>query len=228
MRRTGLPALSLDDDAASKLPVLAHPQLDVEQGNGVSAVAVAWYERGLEITVRFLDEDRPHPCSDRAYDCLRTPLFGRRSDIETFFILHADGDVFFPGTASGDAGWSAMAPAHVTAAIPLDQFERDEAGRPIVYVNTWSHLFGHKNNNAHMALVRSRPAAGAAVADDGAADMYPVLSATRAEVDAEYRGYIRSLSATMTPALQLKLGARLSPPNAGAHQRLNAKMMTRE
>eukprot|EP00962_Isochrysis_galbana_P032116 scaffold10530_cov96-Isochrysis_galbana.AAC.4 len=45
------------------------------------------------------------------------------------------------------------------------------AGRPIVYVNTWSHLFGHKNNNAHMALVRSRPAAGSAVADDSAVDL---------------------------------------------------------
>jgi len=82
--------------------------------------------------------------------------------------------------------------------------------------------------NAHMALVRSRPAAGSAVADDSAADLYLVMSATRAEVDAEYRGCIRSLSATMTPALQVKLGARLPPPDAGAHQRLNAKMMTRE
>jgi hypothetical protein len=226
-----LPVLSLSDDAGSRLPVIALPEQDVEHGNGVSAVAVAWYERGQEITVHFRDEDRPDKCSDMAYDCLRSPLFGRRSDIETFFLLQADGEVFFPGTASGDAAWSAAAPAHLTASIPLDQFQRDGAGRPIVYVNTWNHLFGHKNNNEHMPLVSSRPAAGSAVAvaNDGArVPLYPVLSASRAEVDRQYRGCIRSLNATMTPALQGKLGARLPSPEAGAPQSLDAKMMSRQ
>lgn len=197
-------------EVESLLPIFALPQSDVTNGNGISAVWVAEYENGIELSVKFDDEDRPTKCGDMFYDAIRKPLFGRSSDIETIFFLHKLGTVHLPGTASGDSNWASMAPQHLTKTIPLKQFESDSASkRHIFYVNTWSHLMGEKNNNTQMSMVRVAPAVGLE-SSDPKESLYTVLQGSRAEVDAQFRGCCSSVSKVMTDDTKAKLGRRIA------------------
>ena len=214
--------------------VFAMPQVDVQEGkNGIETVYLAEYDKGVEVTVEFADEDRPGWCGlcDCLYDCLRRPLFGRRKDIETFFVLlpkqqqeqqqqqqdtqNQPERVHFPGTASGPSQtYQTTNPQHVTETVPLSAFERytsnnnntaetdddtDDDERPIViYVNTWNHLFGHRNNNPSMKLLYlSSPN-----------DYTLRMGMGRSQVDQQYKGCITSVQNPMPPDIQSQLGAR--------------------
>ena len=94
----------------SHLPVVAGPTVDFQGLNQLQTVYIAEYENGAEITLLFLDEDRPNACEDCLYDTIRRPLFGRYSDVETIIII--GNDVIFPGTYSGDQTWKEKVPQH--------------------------------------------------------------------------------------------------------------------
>lgn len=64
---------------AGHLPRLAIPKVDQEGENNLQTVYAAHYENGTELTLLFLDEDRPNKCEDCLYDTIRRPLFGRFS-----------------------------------------------------------------------------------------------------------------------------------------------------
>lgn len=78
-----LPAVSEEELSQLRqeghLPCLAVPQVDQQGHNNLQTVYVAKYEHGTELTLLFLDEDRPNQCQDCLYDTIRRPLFGRRS-----------------------------------------------------------------------------------------------------------------------------------------------------
>ena len=67
--------------SAGHLPVVATPAVDFHGKNQLQTVYIAQYENGAEITLLFLDEDRPNMCEDCLYDTIRRPLFGRYSDV---------------------------------------------------------------------------------------------------------------------------------------------------
>ena len=177
--------------------------------NGIETVYMAEYAGGVEITVEFADEDYPGMCGllDCTYDCIRRPLYGRKKDIETFFVLQGDKDqatVHFPGTYSGPTqNYQTKNPKHLNATVPPADFEReacqdDKDGALVVWVNTWNHLFGPKNNNPDMELVRvSAPT-----------DFVLRLGFSRHEVDAQYKGCITSVSDTIPEKIQTQLGQR--------------------
>jgi len=199
------------------LPCVATPSVDFDGKNQLSCLYVAEYENGAEWTFLFLDEDRPNACQDCCYDYIRRPLFGRFSDIETVFVV--DDKVEFPGTYSADQAWRAKVPSHNDAAIELARFEKHEPeddgsppsegqGQhlPILWVNTWNHLFGEKNNNTNLEITYMCPKL---TADGGKFSDFLIRKGTRAEVDARFRGVITSVSTVMTEERQRRLGKRL-------------------
>ncbi|KAL3915794.1 MAG: hypothetical protein SGARI_008109, partial [Bacillariaceae sp.] len=109
------------------LPSVGIPSQDFEGSNQMTCLYVAEYENGYELTLLFLDEDRPNACADCCLDFIRRPLFGRYFDIETVFLMtESDGrfKMEFPGTYSGDQKWNVFNPAHAIESIDLAKFEK--------------------------------------------------------------------------------------------------------
>ncbi|KAL3925366.1 MAG: hypothetical protein SGILL_000452 [Bacillariaceae sp.] len=170
------------------LPCVGLPTRDLEGSNQLTCMYIAQYENGYELTLLFLDEDRPNACADCCLDFLRRPLFGRYFDIETVFLMKNDtnGDgkngsengstdtykMEFPGTHSADQKWNVFSPKHTTESVHLSLFEKRtrEVGKeqpqqkkdqhPTLYVNTWNHLMSESNNNPDLEMTYMFPVAG--------------------------------------------------------------------
>jgi hypothetical protein len=159
------------------LPVVAGPSVDFRGNNQLSTLYVAEYENGAELTLLFLDEDRPNMCEDWLYDAIRRPLFGRKADIETVLIV--GNEMIFPGTYCADQTWGEKMPKHNETTVAMDRFERrhrrddgskdknnngdDKNNHPpfVLWINTWNHLVGEKNNNTTMEITYQEAAAAA-------------------------------------------------------------------
>jgi len=189
--------------------VVAGPTHDFRGENELVTVYVAVYENGCEITMLFLDEDRPNKCEDCLYDHIRRPLFGRSSDIESVIIINDE--MVFPGTYSGDQTWKEKVPSHGETSVALDQFDRHgEDQNMIVWVNTWNHLFGEKNTNPDMEITYQHALpAGSSKDGSNVSTDFVYRKGSRAEVDARFKGLITSLSDVMTEERQKVLGKRL-------------------
>ena len=188
------------------LPCLAGPAIDFDGENQCQTIYVAEYENGTELTFLFLDEDRPNMCEDCLYDHIRRPLFGRWSDIESVVII---GDkVEFPGTHSGEQKWNAKVPEHGEASIELSTFEKKDDTDPIIWVNTWNHLLGEKNNNEGMEITYQRPMKAGSTETLQNRD-FVIRKGSRAEVDLRFKGLITTLSTVITPERAEKLGKRI-------------------
>ena len=200
------------------LPCLATPSVDFEGKNQLQTVYFAAYENGTELTFLFLDEDRPNACEDCLYDTIRRPLFGRYSDIESVIIINDK--VEFPGTHSADQAWNEKVPSHNESVIDLSVFEKrkdegkskKEEGKeevPIIWVNTWNHLLGEKNNNTTMDITyqyAQHPVGGIESLEN---KDFVVRKGSRNEVDARFTGCITSVSEVMSEERAKKLGKRL-------------------
>lgn len=188
------------------LPCIGSPSMDFDRKNQMQTLYVAMYENGTELTLLFLDEDRPNACGDCFYDTIRRPLFGRYSDIESIIIIN--NEVHFPGTYSGDQIWKTVTPAHMERIVDLTTFERNEENNPILWINTWNHLIGEKNNNTSMTITFQKAQAAGGIESLQNKD-FVVRKGSRAEVDARFKGVITSVATVMTPERRSKLGKRL-------------------
>mmetsp|Transcript_10212 Transcript_10212/g.24435 ORF Transcript_10212/g.24435 Transcript_10212/m.24435 type:complete len:219 (-) Transcript_10212:195-851(-) len=189
------------------LLVVAGPTQDFKGDNELAKVYVALYENGCEITLFFLDEDRPNKCTDCFYDQIRRPLFGRWADIETIFIINDKMD--FPGTHSGDQDWKTKVPHHGETSIPLDKFERHGEGQsPILWINTWNHLVGEKNNNPGMEITYQHALSAGSTESKESKD-FVVRKGSRSEVDERFKGLITTLVDVMTEERRKALGKRV-------------------
>jgi hypothetical protein len=218
-----LPALSAEEIQALRdrgcLPAVACPSADFQGQNQLRTLYAALYENGAELTLLFRDEDRPSGCEDCLYDAVRRPLFGRTSDVESVLII--GDDVVFPGTYSAGQRWDEKAPSHHEATIPRGQFEKDGEGGGgsgsgdfVLWINTWNHLMGEKNNNPGMEITVQRaaaaaPPAGAAADASLSGTGFAVRRGSRQEVDARFRGLMASVAAVMTDDRRERLGKRL-------------------
>lgn len=188
------------------LPVVATPSVDFDGNNQLTTVYIAQYENGAEITLLFLDEDRPNACEDFIYDTIRRPLFGRYSDIESVIII---GDqMVFPGTYSADQAWSTKVPVHNETAVPLVKFEKHDGQELILFVNTWNHLLGDHNTNPDLEMTYQHAQTAGGKEDLKNKD-FVVRKGSRAEVDARFKGIMTSVSAVMTEERAKKLGKRI-------------------
>ena len=188
------------------LPCLAGPSSDFDGENQCQTVYIAEYENGTELTFLFLDEDRPSYCEDWLYDHIRRPLFGRWSDIESVVII---GDKMeFPGTHSGDQKWHSKVPEHGEAAVELSTFEKKDETDPIIWINTWNHLLGEKNNNTEMDMTYQRPMKAGEMESMQSRD-FVIRKGSRAEVDLRFKGVITTLSTIITADRAERLGKRI-------------------
>jgi len=148
--------------------VVVQPKPDVKAGNGLERVYVCEYELGgrrvVEVTLVFRNERSPSSTlQDAWYEAWRLVSWGRSRDIETFFLVLEGGRVYadFSGFAlvlqgtmglrlvrgigSGDKAFGESA----------HEEERVEAPglNLTVYVNTYNHALGLKDNNPGMEKV---------------------------------------------------------------------------
>lgn len=149
-----------------------------------------------ELHVVTADEDHPLPIVDQLYDAQR--WFGlverssrfpfvrrargrggyrRVADVETVGVEldptwpGSPAAIRFPGTYSGDQRWDVLLARHHSAEIPWDQFDLED-GRPVLYVNTWNHLFSNDPNNGCL--------------DHRLVADYPVYQGSRADVQRHF------------------------------------------
>ena len=145
-------------------------------------------------------------CEDCIYDHIRRPLFGRWSDIESVVII---GDkVEFPGTYAGDQPWNAKVPQHGEAAIDINKFEKKDDTDPIIWVNTWNHLLGERNNNTNMEITYQRPMKVGSTESLESRD-FVIRKGSRSEVDMRFKGLITTLSTVVTEERAKRLGKRI-------------------
>lgn len=128
-----------------------------------------------EFNVVWKDEDFPIPLVDELYDAERwsgyfrltfsfpfvgfdmgSGGFNRRADIEAFaYQLDEAGDVVaivFAHTYSAGQTWNVLRVRHRSAVVPIEAFEMVD-GRPVIYVNTWNHMFSNENTNPGLELI---------------------------------------------------------------------------
>lgn len=137
------------------LPIFYLPIVDIQNGNGIASVYYDINEDtstySIEITVVFADEDHPSKIFDFVYDLFRKQKYKRKEDVETFFI-YIDKNLQLEkiefnyndtGTYSGEQEFFIKRPKHFSKSIFGKDF-KFEGKRPIIYINTWNHMFGEK------------------------------------------------------------------------------------
>ncbi len=163
------------------LPVFMIPEVDIKNGNDIVSVFIYREDsKTLSVTVVFQDEDHPSWITDRLYDIYRRFKYKRKMDVETFKLLFADKSdmisalpvsISFPGTYSESQVFFTRNVKHYSKTVTLDRFTMI-GERPVIYVNTWNHLFSEKNNNLDLKLVTRKD--------------YPVYWGSRQDVEALY------------------------------------------
>ena len=139
----GISVLTMAKDII--LPVFSMSEYDLK--NGIIDVFIQEQKDGskLSVTVVFKDEDHPCFLLDPLYDIYRFFRYGRVADIETFFFhLNPDGSIKaleFPGVFAGDHSFRDTKDLHGTAILMAEELIFID-GRPLIYVNTWNHMFG--------------------------------------------------------------------------------------
>ncbi len=180
------------------LPIFRVPAADWDCP--IVGVFIDWTDPAqVELNVITTDEDNPYIFLDWPYDADRwwgifdlfeTPPYisidlsadgGHRvADVESiqYHIPNAPltGNIFpdqieFDGTYSDAQKWNTPFVLHYSKTFNGSEFEIVD-GRPIIYVNTWNHLFSASNNNPNKQLIEIRD--------------YPVYSGTRAEIENFY------------------------------------------
>lgn len=145
------------------------PKSDVDIGNGFRAVYVCPYlkndMRVYEVTLVFGDEDKPPMGSimDIWYGVWRLVAWGRISDIETFYIIDKGDryEVDFTGlqlVLKETLGVRKIPPigsGNKRFYEPGHEYEIESAPRDVlnIYVNTWNHGLGLRDNNPNIKKV---------------------------------------------------------------------------
>ena len=133
------------------LPVFSLPeQLDCMK-NHIEAVFVSRHDDREEISVVFSDESHPNRIIDWLYHGFRHLRYGRTKDIETFVFRYQDktnipDSIEFPGSYSDGQRWNHFFQHHYERVLSMSDFTMS-AARPVLYINTWNHLFSNKNTN---------------------------------------------------------------------------------
>ena len=151
--RNYVPAQQLVFGSLTSAPVFVLPACD--QANGIERV---YFKRGnngvedvVEVTVVFSDEDHPFFLFDAVYDLFRCFRYHRKKDIETFYMYLSSKNqqiikIDFGDAYSGLQKFSKGIVKHFHQSISGNLLEMQN-GRPVVYINTWNHLFSESDTN---------------------------------------------------------------------------------
>lgn len=148
--------------------VVVQPKQDVDAGNYLERVYACEYQLGskriVEVTLVFRNEKKPdRPLEDVWYEAWRLVSWGRSRDVETFFLVYENGKAYvdFSGLAlvlEGTAGLrfiSSIGSGRKGFFESAHETERWElsGGRVTIYVNTYNHALGVRDNNPGMEKV---------------------------------------------------------------------------
>lgn len=206
------PAATQDEIAAlqdeGKLLCVATPTSDIVEGHhNLATMFYAEYENGTELTLLFTEETQ----HDNILMALGKPFLGQKCDLVTIFILNDD-TVEFPNTHSGNQTWETKRPRNRQKTVDVGKFEKRNGNLLLVWVNTSNHLLSERNSNEPKREGEEYkaffwlPATGD---DNPSATDYVVRKGSRDEVDAHFKGIVRSVAKLMTPAQKKRLGKRL-------------------
>lgn len=160
-------------------PIFVRPRSD--QGNDILAVFMGELDgHDIELSVVFGDEDHPWIVVDELYDFFRWNFAWRReADIESFRYRYDENsgwakpkELRFSTTYAADQKFHELLVSHESALISYAEFER-RGPRPIIYINTWNHLFSNKGLKD--------------VQDLETISEYPVYQGTRDELETIFR-----------------------------------------
>lgn len=147
------PFQKLASDDLLKADTVHKPIFSVSPEDSENSIFAVFFARlsdkEIEVSVVFKDEDHPNWVIDELYDFYRWNFaWKRQADVESFQIQfqRAGGrpsSVSFPTTFAGEQRYDEPWIKHFSAEIPYDEFHR-EGTRPVIYVNTWNHLYSNK------------------------------------------------------------------------------------
>jgi len=170
-----------NSDLRTKLPLFVIPQADIDAGNGIQAAFVKIRSsKEWDLTVIFHDEDHPSFIIDFLYDQFRARgKYHRQADVETMKLFFDDqgnlAEIDFTNVYSKEQLFYEKDIVHYDARISADKFSRDsKSDRPVIYINTWNHMFSEKNNNPERTDLIT-------IGD------YPLYSGSREDVEGFYR-----------------------------------------
>ncbi|PNV75756.1 surface adhesion protein Lsa23 [Leptospira inadai] len=136
------------------LPVLIQPEKDILAGNGLlttyckSEITPSGVE--LRITYVFQDEIHPNLMKDFFYRIYRRFKYGRTADIESIRVkLNPEGnlsEIDLTNVYSSDQIFLQDPVEHYDSILKPTQMEFRNL-RPVLFVNTWNHMFGEKDTN---------------------------------------------------------------------------------
>jgi hypothetical protein len=154
------PAQAFSPCGKAYLPVFVLPESD--QRNGIEKVyfceQIRATENVWELSVVYADEDQPFFLFDIAYDLFRDLRFHRKKDIETIY-LHTNTEnsallsVDFGDAYSGSQHFYTGIVRHFHRVVPQAMIQLD-SGRPVLFINTWNHLFSETDTNPTLAKNR--------------------------------------------------------------------------
>ena len=105
-----------------------------------SVVKTTMSDCSVKYTLTFTDEDHPIPWIDSWYDDIRMDVYGRITDIETFYV--DDDQIEFIGVWSDEQTFYKLIPLHYTSEMSFQN---------TVYVsNTWNHMMSTEDTNPSM------------------------------------------------------------------------------
>ena len=95
-------------------------------------------------------------------------------DFRDLRALHGEINFSYKGTGtySDRQTYNTFYPKHFIKQIPYSEFEWS-GDRPHIYVNTWNHLFGEKNNNPELSCTARKN--------------YPLLFGTREKAESDFK-----------------------------------------
>ncbi len=155
-----VPGLELS--SLSFAPVFILPECD--SSNGIEKVYFHRQMKGgtelIEVTVVFGDEDQPCFLFNGIYDLFRQFKYHRKKDIETFFIQsEKEGRgitcIDFGDAYSAGQKFKKGIVKHYHQVVAGAQLQM-EGQRPLIFINTWNHLFSEKDNNPLRSKIRYR------------------------------------------------------------------------
>ncbi|MEM0208217.1 MAG: hypothetical protein QW360_01345 [Thermofilum sp.] len=138
--------------------VVVQPKTDVEAGNSLEKVYFCSYEINgksvVEVTLVFRNERSPSSTLEDAwYEAWRLISWGRSRDIETFFVVREGEKTYVDFSGLGlvkDIGSGSK-----TYSESAHEEEKIEISGPniTIYVNTYNHALGLKDNNPGLEKV---------------------------------------------------------------------------
>ncbi|EPG67893.1 hypothetical protein EHQ61_17475 [Leptospira wolffii] len=134
--------------------LVSQPETDVKSGNVLLAVYCKseMIPQGseLQISLVFRDEIHPNSWKDFFYRIYRRFRYGRTYDIESFRLkLDPNGkpvSLELANVYSGDQIFLQDPVEHFDKTLSSSQM-KEKNSIPILYSNTWNHMFGEKDNN---------------------------------------------------------------------------------